>query len=152
MKTYTATDARNRFGEFLDAGMVEGVKVVRNNRVLGYFVPERQYEEWAQFATLASMPSKKSGEKLKHDQIETLNAYCAGEITASEARAGLACDRRALIELVAMQGLTLPHVSPSQAVEMAHQALGSTDIERKLKSKVKRDPLGTPSEIGRAHV
>lgn len=143
MKTFTATDARNRFGEFLDAGMVEGIKIVRNNRTLGYFVPERQYEEWAQFATLPSLPSKKSGEKLSALQLETLNAYCAGEITASEARAGLACDRRALIELVAVHGLMLPRVSQSRAVEMAQHALRLMGIELKVKSKVKRDSLGT---------
>lgn len=44
MKAFTATHARNQFGAFLDAGMVEGVKVVRNNRVLGYFIAEREYE------------------------------------------------------------------------------------------------------------
>ena len=44
VKTFSATDARNKFGDFLDTGMIEGVRVVRNNRVLGYFVPEREYE------------------------------------------------------------------------------------------------------------
>lgn len=145
MKTYTATDARNRFGEFLDAGMVEGVKIVRNNRTLGYFLPERQYEQWAQLAALASMPSKKLKEKLSAEQLETLTAYCAGDITASEARAGLACDRRGLIELVAMQGLTLPHLGQSQAIKMAQHALGAVGIGLNVKLKVKPESLDAPS-------
>ncbi len=133
MKTFTATDARNRFGEFLDAGMVEGVKIVRNSRTLGYFLPERQYEEWAQFARSPSMSPKKTNAKLSAGQLETLAAFCAGHITGSEARAELHCDRRALIEFVAMQGLTLPRISQSQAVEMAQQALVVTGIPTKAK-------------------
>jgi hypothetical protein len=133
MKTFTATDARNRFGEFLDAGMVEGVKLVRNNRTLGYFLPERQYEEWAQFARSPSVSPKKTTAKLSAGQLETLAAFCAGRITGSEARAELHCDRRALIEFVAIQGLTLPHISHSRAVEMAQQALGTMGTHRAVK-------------------
>lgn len=123
MKTFTATDARNRFGEFLDAGMVEGVKLVRNSRTLGYFLPERQYEEWVQFARPLSTSPGHVKAQLNAEQIETLTAFCSGDITGSEARAELHCDRRGLFELVAMQGLTLPHVAHAQAVEMAQQAL-----------------------------
>ena len=79
------------------------------------------------------MSPKKTNAKLSSGQLETLAAFCAGRITGSEARAELHCDRRSLIEFVAMQGLTLPRISQSQAVEMAQQALVVTGIPTKAK-------------------
>lgn len=123
MKTFTASDARNRFGEFLDAGMVEGVKIVRNNRTLGYFVPERQYEEWAQFAQPRKLAASPLKVKLDAAQLQALNAFSAGNISGSEARADLECDRRTLIELVVAEGLELPHLDRLEAGKMALKAM-----------------------------
>ena len=129
MKTFTATEARNRFGEFLDEGMVGGVKIVRNSRTLGYFVPERQYHEWSQLSAQPSIPVTQPTVNLSAQEMEALTAFCAGEITSSEVRAELKCDRRRLIELVAAQGLKLPHVNHLRANEMAHEALMVIGIE-----------------------
>ena len=128
MKTFTATEARNRFGEFLDAGMVEGVKVVRNNRTLGYFVPERQYQNWSQVAGMSGTSVAQPTVHLGLQEIEALTAFCAGEITSAEVRAELKCDRRRLIELVAAQGLKLPHLSHLEANKMALEALRAAGV------------------------
>ena len=123
MKTFSATDARNRFGEFLDSGMVEGVRVVRNNRVLGYFVPEREYEELRRAARSDAAASHQPTPGLRASQLDTLSRYCAVEITGSEAKADLGCDRRGLIALVARNGFMLPHMAQAQAETMAEEAL-----------------------------
>ena len=139
MKTFTATEARNRFGEFLDAGMVGGVKIVRNSRTLGYFVPERQYREWSKFSPQSSIPVTQPTVNLSAQELDALTAFCAGEITSSEVRAELKCERRRLIELVASQGLKLPHLSHLEANRMAIEALqaaglGQSEIGRNRES------------------
>ena len=116
MKTFTATDARNQFGAFLDAGMVEGVKVVRNSRVLGYFIPEREYE--ALRAGARAAPAR-----LSPDQEETLALYSAGKVSGSEAKADLLCDRRELLALLAARDLPLPRIAAATADEMVHRTL-----------------------------
>jgi hypothetical protein len=127
MKTFTATDARNKFGEFLDSGMVEGVKVVRNNRILGYFVPERQYEDLkrAAMAGDGQVQARPPELALSPPQAETLNLYSQGMITSTEAKADLGVDRRGLIDLMARQGLLLPHIERSRAEEMARESLSA---------------------------
>lgn len=37
MKTFSTTEIKNRFGEFFGIGMVERIRLVLDNRVLGYF-------------------------------------------------------------------------------------------------------------------
>jgi hypothetical protein len=131
MKTFTATDARNKFGEFLDSGMVEGVKVVRNNRVLGYFVPEREYEELKRAATASDRGSESSVNNLSPGQLETLVLYSQGKLGSTEAKADLGVDRRGLIALVARHGFLLPHVERARAEEMAHEALEAIGLGAK---------------------
>ena len=43
MKNFTSTEAKTRFGEFMETGMKEGVWVTRNGRPAGYFVPAEKY-------------------------------------------------------------------------------------------------------------
>ena len=125
MKTFSATDARNKFGDFLDSGMVEGARIVRNNRILGYFVPEREYERLKQAASGASPHAAEAAVKqLTPAQKGALVLYSQGKITSTEAKAELGCDRRGLIALVARHGFLLPHVDGARADEMAHAALG----------------------------
>ena len=45
MKNFTSTEAKTRFGEFMEAGMKEGVCITRNGRPAGYFVPAEQYAQ-----------------------------------------------------------------------------------------------------------
>ncbi len=123
MKTFTATDARNRFGEFLDSGMVEGVKVVRNNRILGYFVPEREYEVLKRAASVGVRTPELPDMSLSPEQLETLALFSQGKIASTEAKVELGCDRRGLISLLSERGFLLPHVARSRAEEMARAAL-----------------------------
>ena len=49
MLTYTANEAKTRFGEFLDRVKREPVCVVRHDRVVGVMVSAEDYEAMRQF-------------------------------------------------------------------------------------------------------
>lgn len=49
MQTYTANEARTRFGELLDRVQREPVRVTRHNRVVGVMVSAEDYEAMRQF-------------------------------------------------------------------------------------------------------
>jgi prevent-host-death family protein len=44
MQTYTANEAKTRFGEFLDKVQREPVRVMRHNRVVGVMVSAQDYD------------------------------------------------------------------------------------------------------------
>jgi hypothetical protein len=124
MKTFSTTEARNRFGEFLDAGMIERVKLVRNNRIIGYFLPERDYVE----LTRASATEEKRPRHLSEMQEEALTLYSQGQIGASEAKANLECNYRELLAMLAQRNLALPHIDSIRAEKMAIEALSLMNI------------------------
>jgi hypothetical protein len=124
MKTFSTTEARNRFGEFLDAGMIERVKLVRNNRIIGYFLPERDYVE----LTRASATEEKRSRHLSKMQEEALTLYSQGQIGASEAKANLECNYRELLAMLAQRNLALPHIDLNRAEKMATEALSLMNI------------------------
>ncbi len=43
MKTYTANEAKTRFGEFIDQAQREPVRVMRHDRVVGVMVSAQDY-------------------------------------------------------------------------------------------------------------
>lgn len=139
MKTFTATDARNKFGEFLDVGVVEGVRLVRNNRVLGYFLPERAYEE---LKSAAQRIAKDERPKLTQAQEETLVLYSQGQVASSEVKVELQCDRRQLIGLLADRALKLPHMELSRAESMADELLEALGIS--AGQGAQPQPVNTP--------
>ena len=49
MQTYTANEAKTRFGEFLDRVQREPVRVMRHDRVAGVMVSAEDYEAMRQF-------------------------------------------------------------------------------------------------------
>ena len=49
MQTYTANEAKTRFGEFLDRVQREPVRVMRHDRVVGVMVSADDYEAMRQF-------------------------------------------------------------------------------------------------------
>ncbi len=128
MKTFSTTDARNRFGEFLDTGMVERVKLVRNNRIVGYFLPERDYNELTSSVNARHKSAEPQTRLLTAAQEEALSLYSQGKIGASEAKADLACESRELISLLGERGLPLPRVSLALAEKMACEALALLKI------------------------
>ena len=44
MQTFTANEAKTRFGEFIDSAQREPVRVVRHDRVVGVMVSAQDYE------------------------------------------------------------------------------------------------------------
>ena len=49
MQTYTANEAKTRFGEFLDTVQREPVQVMRHDRVVGVMVSAQDYEAMRAF-------------------------------------------------------------------------------------------------------
>ena len=49
MQTYTANEAKTRFGEFLDRVQREPVRVMRHDRVVGVMVSAEDYEAMRRF-------------------------------------------------------------------------------------------------------
>ena len=49
MQTYTANEAKTRFGEFLDRAQREPVRVMRHDRVVGVMVSAQDYEAMRSF-------------------------------------------------------------------------------------------------------
>lgn len=49
MQTFTANEAKTRFGEFIDLAQSEPVRVTRRDRVIGVMVSERDYEAMRAF-------------------------------------------------------------------------------------------------------
>ena len=124
MKTFSTTEARNKFGEFLDAGMIERIKLVQNNRVIGYFLPEREYMELMR----ASSIEQKRPRQLSEIHEEALTLYSQGQISASEAKANLDCNYRVLLSMLAERHLALPHVDIKRAEKMATEALDALPL------------------------
>ena len=49
MKTFTANEAKTRFGEFIDFAQREPVRVTRRDRVVGVLVSAQDYESMRAF-------------------------------------------------------------------------------------------------------
>ncbi|MBI3370323.1 MAG: type II toxin-antitoxin system Phd/YefM family antitoxin [Betaproteobacteria bacterium] len=49
MKTYTANEAKTRFGEFIDQAQREPVRVMRHDRVVGVMVSAQDYQAMRAF-------------------------------------------------------------------------------------------------------
>lgn len=49
MRTFTANEAKTRFGEFLDQAQREPVRVMRHDRVVGVMVSAQDYEAMRAF-------------------------------------------------------------------------------------------------------
>jgi len=68
MRTYTANEARTRFGEFLDRAQREPVRVMRHERVVGVMVSAEDYEAMRAFCA----------DRLQHTLDESAAAARAG--------------------------------------------------------------------------
>lgn len=71
MLTYTANEAKTRFGEFLDRAQREPVRVMRHDRVVGVMVSAEDYEAMRQFYA----------DRLRQTLRETAEAAAAAGLT-----------------------------------------------------------------------
>ena len=81
MQTYTANEAKPRFGEFLDRVQREPVRVMRHDRVVGVMVSAQDYEAMRAFYA----------DRLLHTMDETADAAARAGLTP-EALAALLAD------------------------------------------------------------
>jgi len=71
MRTYTATEAKDRFSEFLDRVQCEPVRVIRYDRVVGVMVSAQDYEAMRAFYA----------DRLRHTLCESAEGAVAGGLT-----------------------------------------------------------------------
>ncbi len=80
MQTYTANEAKTRFGEFLDKVQREPVRVMRHDRVVGVMVSAQDYEAMRAFyadrlrKTLRDSAEYAAAEGLTEEKLSALLA------------------------------------------------------------------------------
>lgn len=80
MHTYTANEAKTRFGEFLDRAQREPVRVMRHERVVGVMVSAQDYEAMRAFyadrlrGTLDESAAAAAQAGMSEDVLESLLA------------------------------------------------------------------------------
>ena len=78
MQTFTANDAKTRFGEFLDRAQREPVAVLRHDRMVGVMVSAQDYEDMRRFyanrlqASLSESANAAAQVGLTSETLETL--------------------------------------------------------------------------------
>lgn len=80
MQTFTANEAKTRFGEFLDRAQREPVRVMRHDRTVGVMVSAQDYEAMRAFYA----------NRLQHNLNEAANAAARAGLTPKALRALLA--------------------------------------------------------------
>ena len=100
MKYFTATEAKTRFGEFIEAGMKSGVCLTRNGRAAGYLVPAGEYEK-----SEARAPASAAANGVE----EILTQYSLGRLPRLSAMQQLGiADYGLLLRLLNAAGLPYP--------------------------------------------
>lgn len=80
MQTFTANEAKTRFGEFIDRAQREPVRVMRHDRVVGVMVSAQDYEAMRVFyanrlrQTLRDTSSGAADKGLTEEQLNALLA------------------------------------------------------------------------------
>ncbi|MBV5322218.1 MAG: type II toxin-antitoxin system prevent-host-death family antitoxin [Ilumatobacteraceae bacterium] len=100
LKYFTSTEAKTRFGEFIEAGMKSGVCLTRNGRAAGYLVPADEYEK-----SEARAPASTAANGVE----EILTQYSLGKVPRSSAMQQLGIsDYGLLLRLLNAAGLPYP--------------------------------------------
>ncbi len=74
MQTFTANEAKTRFGEFIDLAQREPVRVMRRDRVVGVMVSAQDYEAMRAFYA----------NRLQHTLAQTGAAAAAAGLTEAD--------------------------------------------------------------------
>lgn len=82
MQTFTANEAKTRFGEFLDRAQREPVRVMRHNRVVGVMISAEDYE--AMRAFYADRLRRTLNESAKYAVAQGLTEEKLAELLADE--------------------------------------------------------------------
>ena len=112
MQNFTSTEAKTRFGEFMEIGMKEGVCVTRNGHPAGYFVPADEYT-----------PGMRAGREpleAPNGIAETLAHYAIGSIPRQVAMKAIGTDDYGvLLRLLNAAGFPHPQVKGADLSRMA---------------------------------
>lgn len=112
MQNFTSTEAKTRFGEFMEIGMKEGVCVTRNGRPAGYFVPADEYTQ--------GMRGVGKPIEAPNGISETLAHYAIGSIPRQVAMKAIGTDDYGiLLRLLNAAGFPHPQVKGAVLGRMA---------------------------------
>ena len=117
MKSFNATDAKNRFGDLLDASTKEPVLVTKNGSSVAYMVPAEQFDEFVQSRPILAV--RKAIAESDPKVIELLTGFSLGNIPKRSAMRQLGISwYEDLLEALGYAGLSLPVVGEEQRKKM----------------------------------
>lgn len=109
MQTYTANEAKTRFGEFLDRVQREPVRVMRHERVVGVMVSAEDYE------ALCAVPAGQLDQALENADLKAR-----------------------VMELAKREGLTVAEMI-ERALQSYEQALAGRESAAQFYARINRD-------------
>ena len=124
MKSFNATDAKNRFGDLLEASAAEPVLVTKNGNPIAYMVPADQFEKFARLQPL--MAVKRAISEQNANVLEVLKGFAIGKLPRRSVMRQLGLSWYGdLLEALCFAGLGLPVVSKDQRKQMVKTFLDS---------------------------
>ena len=122
MKSFNATDAKNRFGDLLEASATGPVLVTKNGSPVAYMVPAAQFEDFARLQPLLAV--KKAISEQNVNVLEVLKGFAIGKFPRRSAMKQLELSWYGdLLEALGFAGLSLPVVSKDQRKQMVKSFL-----------------------------
>jgi hypothetical protein len=102
--------------------MTEGVRLVRNGRVIAYLLPAAQYQSLVEHAAERPASEAAPPRELTKKQLDLLHRYSARKMTSTEAKVNLDVDRWGLVDLLGAHHLPLPRISRADAEQLVRLA------------------------------
>lgn len=90
MKTISATDAKNKFGELMSIISAGPVAITKNNKVVAFLTPSLQQQAQPAEAYLDKLLAEYSGGVISRKKLEEVTGLWFGEVLAEMAKRGLA--------------------------------------------------------------
>lgn len=120
MKTISATEAKNNFGEILELATIAPVGIMKNGRAVAVILSST---EFSQVEGDLAMAKAKAGLADKEEWvIAPLVAYSKLEISSNEATKRLKLKYRGqLLDLLGMTDLSFPSLPSEQTEAMMHE-------------------------------
>ena len=124
MKSFNATDAKNRFGDLLEASAAEPVLVTKNGNPIAYMVPADQFEKFARLQPL--MAVTRAIAEQNENVLEVLKGFAMGKLPRRSVMRQLGLSWYGdLLEALCFARLSLPVVSKDQRKQMVKTFLDS---------------------------
>jgi hypothetical protein len=125
MKTFSATEAKNSFGEVLDLALIEPVQILKNGKTVAVMVSTVEFDS---MIIDHKMANAKTRLILKDQEIiNVLTAYSKGSIKKVVAMEKIGVKYQSqLLDLLGIANLPLPRLPDSILEKMAEEAVVAT--------------------------